>query len=169
MTDLHVPAEVLAEPDEAKLAWAVIAPAYKAVNIYDGPSVFAKTMQPLTPGQRALLAIHWCVAEVFNGGFLQLFTNPTSVVAEEALAGLQRIGAETAAKALAAATEVLAAAPAGVDPEAEEFDEYDDVVASDALRDRLAPLEEEFYRLVDEEVYPLAGAYVRSHPSEFVK
>jgi hypothetical protein len=74
--DLRVDRAVLAESDAATLAWAVIEPAYNAVSFYDGLDVFAASMSPLTPGQRALLALHWCVAEVSNGGFDQFFLNP---------------------------------------------------------------------------------------------
>ena len=39
-----------------------------------------------------LLAAHWLQSEVCNGGFHQFFTNPTGVLAPEAIAGLWAIG-----------------------------------------------------------------------------
>ena len=73
-------------------AWAVIAPAYDAVSFSDGPAVLAESLRALTPGQRALLALHWCVAEVSNGGFDQFFSNSTGVLAPEGAAAFRALG-----------------------------------------------------------------------------
>ncbi|MCW8133282.1 MAG: DUF4375 domain-containing protein [Planctomycetota bacterium] len=37
------------------------------------------------------MAAHWCQSEVGNGGFHQFFTNPTGVLAPEALEGFESI------------------------------------------------------------------------------
>jgi hypothetical protein len=169
MADFRVPSTVIGEPGDELLAWAVIEPAYGAVNIYDGPEALAETMRPLTRGQRALLAVHWCVAEVENGGFHQFFTNPTGVLADETAAGLLLIQASEAAQVLASARAVLVVAPPRVDPEASNFDEWEDAEAWDALQKQLEPLEERFYVLIADEIYPQAAAYVRAHPDEFVR
>lgn len=50
-------------------------------------------LKRLTLGQRAFVALNGLEAEVNNGGIHQFFWNSTGELAEEALAGLQRIGA----------------------------------------------------------------------------
>jgi hypothetical protein len=164
-----VPTTVLDESDDVGLAWAVIEPAYHAVDIYDGPEALARTLAPLTPGQRALLAVHWCIAEVTNGGFLQFFYNPTGVLAAEAQEGFRRIGVPEAAMALRSAIEIVANAPPDVQPEDPNYDEFAAREALDALQTQLEPLETRFFRLVDEEIYSAAATYVRGHRSELVR
>jgi hypothetical protein len=165
-TDLRVSPDVLREADDGQLAWRVIAPAYDAVNIYDGPAALDADLAPLTPGQRALLALHWTVGEVCNGGFDQYFVNATGDLALEALAGLRRVGAAETAALL---ERVLGAFPGGPPPRdrearAEAMGALDD----DARAALFEEFDERFYALMDAELYPRAAAYVRAHPEEFV-
>lgn len=168
-SDLRVPTANLAGADDAELAWRVIEPAYEAVSIYDGPEVLANQLRPLTGGQRALLALHWCVSETMNGGFDQFFTNPGGLLADEARAGFERIGVPEAASLLDQARALLASRPAEGDPDDPAYDEAEDAGQLDAYRARYEPLEERFYALVDAEIYPRAAAYVRAHPDEFTR
>jgi hypothetical protein len=168
-TDLRVPAEQLAVDDDAELAWRAIEPAFDAVDIYAGPEVLAADLARLTPGQRALLALHWCVSETSNGGFDQFFTNPSGLLVDEALGAFARIGAVASAAALLQARRLFASRPPAPDASHPDFDEseYDDRFA--AYLARYEALEERFDALVDDELYPRAAAYVRGHPQEFVK
>jgi hypothetical protein len=167
--DLRVDRDTLRENDPAALAWAVIAPAYAAASFYDGRDVLAESMRPLTPGQRALLALHWCVAEVANGGFDQFFTNPTGLLAPEAIDGFRRIGAPEAADLLIQARQVFMERPLPADVDEPAYDEYEGTIAFDAYQRRQRPLEHRFYTLVDGELYPKAAVYVREHAEEFVR
>ena len=167
--DLRVESATLSEPDDAELAWKVIAPAYDAVDIYSGPTAFLESLQPLTRGQRALLAINWCVAEVHNGGFLQFFDNPTAVVAAEAVTGLRLIGVPEGAELILAATALLKSEPSRSGASDRALDANGDADSLDALRERLAPLEERFDQLVEESVYSQAAAFVRSHQDDFIR
>ena len=165
--DLRVPSSVLIEHQDYQLVWEVIAPAYQHVDIYNGPEELAKTIAPLTPGQRALLALHWCVAEVCNGGFDQFFTNSTGVIAPVALEGAQRTGAQEMAELLRRAYSAFpGGSPSQVREEREEFLESLDEDARDGMWESL---DEAFYVLMDSELYPKACAYVRTHPEEFVR
>lgn len=128
-----MPATVLDESDDVGLAWAVIEPAYHAVDIYHDPEALARTLAPLTSGQRALLAVHWCITEVTNGGFLQFFDNPTGVLAAEAQEGFRRIGAIEAAMALRSAIDIVADAPPAVQPEDPKYDEFAAIEVLDAF------------------------------------
>ncbi|MGE0455343.1 MAG: DUF4375 domain-containing protein [Vicinamibacteria bacterium] len=62
------------------------------MTIYDGPEEFLRQYERTPEAARTLLAAHWCQSEVCNGGFHQLFSNPTGVLAPEAAAGFQAIG-----------------------------------------------------------------------------
>ncbi len=168
MTDQRVSSAELKEADDARLAWTVIEPAFDTVDIYNGPETFRFHLQSLSQGQRSLLAIHWCISEVTNGGFLQFFDNPTAVVADESRAGFRLIGVPEAASVLQSAAEICGFADRpGID--SLDYDEFAVATALDALRARLEPLEERFYGLIDEAIYPAAAAYVLAHPAEFVQ
>lgn len=168
-SDLRVPSAHLAGADGADLAWRVIEPVYNAVSIYDGPEVLAAHLQSLTAGQRALLALHWCVTETMNGGFDQFFTNPSGLLAEEARIGVERLAVPEAAELLTEAHAILDGRPAEADLENPDFDEAEGADRFDAYLARYALLEERFYVLVDGELYGRVAAYVRSHPEEFIR
>jgi hypothetical protein len=166
-SDLRIAPDVLSEADDATLAWRVIEPACGAVNIYDGPAALDADLASLTAGQRALLALHWTVAEVCNGGFDQYFVNATADLAPEALAGFRRIGADRTAALLERALAAFPGGPPSRDREAR-------MSALDALdgdeRDALfEEFDERFYELMDAELYPRAATYVRAHPEEFIQ
>jgi hypothetical protein len=168
-SDLRVSAASLAGLDDTELAWQVIEPAYDAVSFYDGAEALADQLRPLTGGQRALLALHWCVSETRNGGFDQFFTNPGGLLADEARAAFERIGVPEAASLLDQARGLLPSRPAEADPDDPEYDEADDADRFDAYLAQYEPLEERFDALVDAEIYPRAAAYVRAHPDEFTR
>jgi hypothetical protein len=169
MADLRVPADCLESVGDADLAWRVIERAYAAVDLYDGPEVLAADLARLTPGQRALLALHWCVAETSNGGFDQLFTNPSGLLVDEVRSAFERIGAMEAAGVLAEARRLLASRPREPDAADPGCDETEDADRFEAYLARYEPLEERFHALMDHELYPRAAAYVRAHPQEFVE
>jgi hypothetical protein len=168
-TDLRVSVDTLDDEDDADLTWRVIAPAYEAVSLSDGPDALARDLASLTPGQRALLAMHWCVAETLNGGFDQFFTNPSGLLADEAIVGFERLGVPELGGILRAAREILATRPAEADTNAAAFDEATEADRFDAYLERYEPLEHEFHVILDGALYPRAAAYVRSHAEEFVR
>jgi hypothetical protein len=168
-SNLRVPARTLDEPDDEELAYAVIAPAKEVVDIYNGPRALIDSMRPLTPGQRALLALQWCVWEVANGGFSQFYMNPTRVVAQEAFAGFERIAAHGAAETLMEALSILKTAPATILPSAPQLEDRRRRPAFRTLLERLEPIEDRFFALMRTEIYPRAAAYIRDHPEEFVR
>jgi hypothetical protein len=167
-SDFRAPRASLETVDDAELAWRVIELAWDATRIHDGPEALAADLARLSPGQRALLALHWCVSEVMNGGFDQFFTNPSGSLAAEALRGFARIGAVESEEILRQATDIFASRPSPPDLTDPEFDEAVDAEPFDAYQARHAPLEDRFYELVETELYPRAASYVRAHPEEFV-
>jgi hypothetical protein len=74
-----------------ELSWSLIEPYWERISIYDGADTFRREFDR-TPGVVAnLFAGHWCVTEVRNGGFHQLFWNSTGVLAPEAAAAFEQI------------------------------------------------------------------------------
>jgi hypothetical protein len=72
--------------------WRLVEPIWKSINIYHGPAVFIQQFRKARPEAGHLFAAHWCQSEVCNGGFHQFFSNPTGVLAPEALKGFEAIG-----------------------------------------------------------------------------
>jgi len=81
--------KVIASLDEQ----AIIAPLWWSVSIYDSEEKYENDLKPFTLPQRYVFAIQWYVAEVCNGGHSQFYDNSTGIVWEDALRGLQEIGA----------------------------------------------------------------------------
>lgn len=49
-------------------------------------------LRSLRPEQRHLYTVHWCQAQVCNGGFHQFLANPSGILAPEAAEGFRAIG-----------------------------------------------------------------------------
>ena len=86
---LKIERSVLAATDPEYLVGRAIAPAYAHVSVCDGPAELGRALAALTPGQRHLVAIHWRVVEVCNGGFEQLFSSPAGMLSAEAHDGFR--------------------------------------------------------------------------------
>ena len=80
--------------------WEYIATAYKEVSIHKGPARFAADLRRFSLDIGDLLAVHWFLSEMSNGGISQFFANPTAVVAERAVVGFSNLGLPKAADAL---------------------------------------------------------------------
>jgi hypothetical protein len=80
--------------------WNLVEPYWEAVNIYDGPSDFARTFREVPPSVQPLIAAHWCESEVSNGGLHQFFSNSTGVLAPEAAQAFRVLGVDLLATVL---------------------------------------------------------------------
>jgi hypothetical protein len=58
----------------------------------NGPQEFAESISGVPHVRVILFAAHMCLAEVHNGGFLQLFWNGTGILVPEAEDGFRAIG-----------------------------------------------------------------------------
>lgn len=72
--------------------WEHIEQAFDKTSIYEGGDVFCEGFAQLPTYVGDLLAAHWTLSEVSNGGFRQLFFNSTGVLAPEAAQGFERMG-----------------------------------------------------------------------------
>jgi Domain of unknown function (DUF4375) len=87
--------------------WDFIEPFFDEINFYDGPVVFRETFDSVPPAVGLIYAVHWCDAEVCNGGFRQFFGNSTGVLAPEAVRGFQAIGQDGMANIVVSAMDLL--------------------------------------------------------------
>jgi uncharacterized protein DUF4375 len=86
--------------DAGELYWSLVEPFWEKVDIYRGPERFLRSFSRAPTEAGLLLAAHWCRSEVSNGGLHQFFTNPTGVLAPEALEGLTVLRLGRAARVL---------------------------------------------------------------------
>ena len=72
--------------------FVVIEPVFWAVNIYDGPDRYEQGLANFSTGQRLILAHHWYLCEVNNGGHDQFYYNSTGIVWPDALRAFTELG-----------------------------------------------------------------------------
>ena len=70
----------------------VIEPVFWSVSIYDGPERYEEDLASFSPEQRLVLAYHWYLSEVNNGGHDQFYYNSTGIVWPDALNAFRKIG-----------------------------------------------------------------------------
>jgi Domain of unknown function (DUF4375) len=88
------------EAGDASGYWRLLEPYWEVIDIYDGPERFLETYASVPAIPRTLFAAHFCESEASNGGLHQFFSNPTGVLAPEAVEAFRRIGFEDAAAIL---------------------------------------------------------------------
>lgn len=101
------PAAELATLKVGQLYWSVVEPVWEVISIYDGAETFTRQFASVTEAQGLLLAAHWCQSEVCNGGLHQFFSNPTGVLAPEAVRGFRLIEVPAAGEIVARAMSLL--------------------------------------------------------------
>jgi|CXWL01.1.fsa_nt_gi hypothetical protein len=72
--------------------WNDISEAFGEISIYDGASVLAKDLKKFPSHIGDLLAAHWFLSEMQNGGIAQFFLNSSGILAPEAADGFARMG-----------------------------------------------------------------------------
>lgn len=77
--------------------FAVIEPVFLSVSIYDGPEKYERDVARFSKEQRYVLACHWYLGEVNNGGHDQFYDNSTGIVWKDAKDGFIGIGAKEVA------------------------------------------------------------------------
>lgn len=81
--------------------WRLVEPIWDTVSISDGAEEFLKEFNNVGEKERNLYAAHWTQSEILNGGLAQFFTNPTGVLAPEAVNAFNAIGMPQCASILA--------------------------------------------------------------------
>ena len=80
--------------------WRFVEPVWDAISIYDGGKVFLEQFSNATEKQQVLFAAHWAQSEILNGGLGQFFSNPTGVLAPEAVVAFFKLGMPKCATAI---------------------------------------------------------------------
>jgi hypothetical protein len=79
---------------------SVVEPIWDLVSIYDGGDVFLEQLSKVTEKQKVLFCAHWAQSEIMNGGLGQFFSNPTGVLAPEAVEAFSILGMPKCANAI---------------------------------------------------------------------
>jgi hypothetical protein len=93
-------------PQEREYA-SKIEPLFQKVNIYEDVPSFLASIKDLHYPLLLLYAAHFCLSEVHNGGFLQLFWNSTGVLLPEAVEGYRALGMPKLAATFSSAAGLL--------------------------------------------------------------
>ncbi|MCX8109335.1 MAG: DMP19 family protein [Verrucomicrobiae bacterium] len=72
--------------------WDQTEEAFDVVHIYQTYDAFKQCAAKYPEWRIDILAVHWTISEVLNGGLQQYFSNSTGIHAPEAVIGSQRIG-----------------------------------------------------------------------------
>jgi len=72
--------------------WEVVEPLFSVIQYGDSPEAFSKSAASVPRPSLLLFAAHMCIAEVHNGGMLQLLWNTTGVMVPEGIEGFVTIG-----------------------------------------------------------------------------
>jgi hypothetical protein len=100
-------ARTISSLNPGELYGKAIEPLWKRVSIFGGPKEFLQQLLDVCREQGLLFSAHWCMSEVCNGGFHQFFSNPTGVLAPEAIRGFELIDASAVADLARKATALL--------------------------------------------------------------
>jgi len=140
--------------------FAVIEPVFLAVSIYDGPEVYELNLRLFSREQRSVLACHWYLSEVNNGGHDQFFDNNTGIVWSDAKSAFLSIGTKEISLLIDEAASRLGGNPS-LDREARQQQLETHDCQFDDLDERLFALEKKIdlnERLLN---------YIRKHRAKF--
>ena len=75
--------------------WSLVSPHWLALNESwsHGASYFLSCLHRVPLKVQHLYSAYWCQSDVCNGGFHQFFYNTTGILAPEAVAGFEAVGA----------------------------------------------------------------------------
>ena len=80
--------------------WEFVEPVWDTISIYDGGDAFIEQYSKATEKQKVLFSAHWAQSEILNGGLGQFFSNPTGVLAPEAVEAFIKIGMPECAESI---------------------------------------------------------------------
>lgn len=141
--------------------FAVIEPVFWSVSIYDGPQRYEQDLAQFSKEQRLVLAYHWYLSEVNNGGHDQFFYNSTGIVWPDALKAFAAIGADDVAAIIEAAINRLGGSPS--------LDREERLRQLEQMNPDFEDLDSELFKLeenveFDEKVL----MFIRSHRQQFL-
>lgn len=136
--------------------WEVVEPLFSVIQ-FDRPEAFFNSITPLPRSSVLLFAAHMCLAEVYNGGFLQLFWNNTGLIVPEGIEGFLSIGMPGMAGLLREA-----ARPLGEPYPRDRDERWDAMLAASALSESQLQQIFEKHKQNPDEVKGLYSAFVEA-------
>lgn len=153
---VEINAKFIAENDSS----AVIEPVWNSVSIYDGLRKYNEDLSSFSEQQRLMLACHWYIAEVNNGGHHQFYSNSTGIVWADALHGFRAAGLPQVADILDESIVRMGGAPS--------FDREERQSTLTRLDPNFEDLDDRFYALEGQiSVEAFLTAYVRANSRAF--
>jgi hypothetical protein len=141
--------------------FAVIEPVFRAVSIYDGPERYEEDLAIFSTEQRLVLAYHWYLSEVNNGGHDQFYYNSTGIVWADALKAFSEIGHPEVAAIIDASVRRLGGNPS--------FDTEKRQEQLEKMRSDFEDLDLELFRLVDQPGFDeKVLEFIRRHRESFL-
>ncbi|MEN6371328.1 MAG: DUF4375 domain-containing protein [Armatimonadota bacterium] len=142
-------------------------------NTFDKVKCDASTgkemLAALSHGQKIIYITSTLEGDVFNGGFHQYFCNTGGQFAIDAFYAYKEIGAVKHANLVGRAI-VVAVKEKGLRDSIKQSQNQLEAFAASYKKTELGELDDEFYRLEDEEpAWPLRAKYIRKHADEFVE
>jgi hypothetical protein len=157
--DFKVPAGVVAGLQDGPLVLAVV------VRPFSDLAGDEPALQRLNRGQRAVHAMYVADFEILNGGFAQLWSNPSGAIAGDLVRAAELVGSREFADLFRDAEALW---PGGRIPR--DFGQREQFVAR-MPSDKVAALDERYIATQYRRKTALAlvlGGYIRAHPDEFV-
>ncbi len=87
--DIHIDRSTI---ENALGSMEIIDPVWWLASFYETPAMYEQSLARFTQAQRLVWAMHWYLAEVYNGGHDQFYSNSTGMVWADALSGFATVG-----------------------------------------------------------------------------
>ena len=138
----------------------VIEPAYWSVSIYDGPERYDDDLKRFSEEQRLVLAYHWYLSEVYNGGHEQFFYNSTGLVWADARKVFAEIGITEVVDIIDEAGSRLGGCPS--------LDTEERQLQLDLMNPDFQDLDNKLFAFIDAvDIDKMIKAFIRSHRDKF--
>lgn len=135
----------------------IIGPLWWQVSIYDGEEVYEADLKPFAMEQRYVFALQWYLAEVYNGGHDQFYSNSTGIVWEDARNGAKAAGLDDLHEIIKKSAERMGGYP--------DKDRENRWKQMDELEPDFDDLDDELYHM--EGIEEAIAEYVKNHREAF--
>lgn len=131
-----------------------------AVSIYDGPLKYEKDLARFSNEQRLILACHWYLSEVNNGGHDQFYYNSTGIVWKDTIKAFAALAAREAVEIIEESIRRLEGNPS--------LDREERQQQIDRMNPQFDDLDNELFSLEERFDFDAAVlAFIRAHRQKF--
>ena len=140
-------------------SYEIIEPVWWSVSICDGLEQYTKDLSAFSKEQRLVLACHWYMAEVNNGGHDQFYSNGTGIVWQDALEGFSAIGQPKIAKLISESVKKMGGSPS--------FDQEERQDVMERIQPDFDDLDRKFYDMKSDPIEGALMKYINARPQAF--